>query len=125
MQWKYLPAKRSRLRGRLPEIKTIDGEVIMDISCIEQLLIEKTKEMLDVLDIKISELKDTPATQLILERSRNKFLELNPDVQNIASKLLATLIERNALLSMSSDERKKLANEDAATIRQAFEILFS
>ncbi|HBP8119548.1 TPA: antitermination N domain protein [Escherichia coli] len=29
MQWKYLPAKRSRLRGRLPEIKTIDGEVIM------------------------------------------------------------------------------------------------
>ncbi|HFI7117179.1 TPA: hypothetical protein ACGR7Q_000380 [Escherichia coli] len=125
MQWKYLPAKRSHLRGRLPEIKTTDGEVIMDISCIEQLLIEKTKEMLDVLDIKISELKDTPATQLILERSRNKFLELSPDVQNIASKLLATLIERNALLSMSSDERKKLANEDAATIRQAFEILFS
>ncbi|EGI28000.1 hypothetical protein ECKG_01553 [Escherichia coli TA206] len=35
------------------------------------------------------------------------------------------MIERNALLSMSSDERKKLANEDAATIRQAFEILFS
>ncbi|HBP9257077.1 TPA: hypothetical protein L6790_002348 [Escherichia coli] len=97
----------------------------MDISCIEQLLIEKTKEMLDVLDIKISELKDTPATQLTLERSRNKFLELSPDVQNVASKLLATLIERNALLSMSSDERKKLANEDAATIRQAFEILFS
>ncbi|MCO0932326.1 hypothetical protein MLJ00_019425 [Escherichia coli] len=125
MQWKYLPAKRSHLRGRLPEIKTTDSEVIMDISCIEQLLIEKTKEMLDVLDIKISELKDTPATQLILERSRNKFLELSPDVQNIASKLLATLIERNALLSMSSDERKKLANEDAATIRQAFEILFS
>ncbi|HFI7041507.1 hypothetical protein AB9L90_00240 [Escherichia coli] len=125
MQWKYLPAKRSHLRGRLPEIKTTDGEVIMDISCIEQLLIEKTKEMLDALDIKISELKDTPATQLILERSRNKFLELSPDVQNIASKLLATLIERNALLSMSSDERKKLANEDAATIRQAFEILFS
>ncbi|EHY00933.1 antitermination protein N [Escherichia coli DEC15A] len=28
MQWKYLPAKRSRLRGRLPEIKTIDGEMI-------------------------------------------------------------------------------------------------
>ncbi|EOT7888999.1 hypothetical protein [Escherichia coli] len=125
MQWKYLPAKRSYLRGRLPEIQTTDSKVIMDISCIEQLLIEKTKEMLDVLDIKISELKDTPATQLILERSRNKFLELSPDVQNIASKLLATLIERNALLSMSSDERKKLANEDAATIRQAFEILFS
>ncbi|EOO9052656.1 hypothetical protein HAZ92_RS05135 [Escherichia coli] len=125
MQWKYLPAKRSHLRGRLPEIKTTDSEVIMDISCIEQLLIEKTKEMLDVLDIKISELKDTPATQLTLERSRNKFLELSPDVQNVASKLLATLIERNALLSMSSDERKKLANEDAATIRQAFEILFS
>ncbi|CUA53868.1 Uncharacterised protein [Escherichia coli] len=123
--WFVLPAKRSSLRGRLPEIKTTDSEVIMDISCIEQLLIEKTKEMLDVLDIKISELKDTPATQLILERSRNKFLELSPDVQNIASKLLATLIERNALLSMSSDERKKLANEDAATIRQAFEILFS
>lgn len=123
--WFVLPAKRSYLRGRLPEIKTTDSEVIMDISCIEQLLIEKTKEMLDVLDIKISELKDTPTTQLILERSRNKFLELSPDVQNIASKLLATLIERNALLSMSSDERKKLANEDAATIRQAFEILFS
>ncbi|ENZ4449706.1 hypothetical protein ACGLQ7_004542 [Escherichia albertii] len=120
-----MSSKRSSLRGRLQEIKTTDSEVIMDISCIEQLLIEKTKEMLDVLDIKISELKDTPATQLILERSRNKFLELSPDVQNIASKLLATLIERNALLSMSSDERKKLANEDAATIRQAFEILFS
>ncbi|EES0519466.1 hypothetical protein FYL46_004449 [Escherichia coli] len=29
MQWKYLPAKRSHLRGRLPEIKTTDGEVIM------------------------------------------------------------------------------------------------
>ncbi|EFE6885238.1 TPA: regulator [Escherichia coli] len=27
MQWKYLPAKRSHLRGRLPEIKTTDGEV--------------------------------------------------------------------------------------------------
>ncbi|MFM2530866.1 antitermination N domain protein, partial [Escherichia coli] len=29
MQWKYLPAKRSHLRGRLPEIKTTDCEVIM------------------------------------------------------------------------------------------------
>ncbi|KDZ78396.1 hypothetical protein AD42_4816 [Escherichia coli 3-073-06_S4_C3] len=47
-----MPAKRSHLRGRLSEIKTTDGEVIMDISCIEQLLIEKTKEMLDVLDKK-------------------------------------------------------------------------
>ncbi|EJP6780513.1 hypothetical protein NVU29_003264 [Salmonella enterica] len=41
MQWKYLPAKRSHLRGRLPEIKTTDSEV-SDESGIHSIMLEKS-----------------------------------------------------------------------------------
>ncbi|ENF0104511.1 hypothetical protein ABTU21_003825 [Escherichia coli] len=41
MQWKYLPAKRSHLRGRLPEIKTTDSEV-SDESDIHSIMLEKS-----------------------------------------------------------------------------------
>ncbi|HDV7865140.1 TPA: hypothetical protein RJ740_004936 [Escherichia coli] len=39
--WFVLPAKRSYLRGRLPEIKTTDGEV-SDESDIHSIMLEKS-----------------------------------------------------------------------------------
>ncbi|EEU9957114.1 hypothetical protein EYI15_002253 [Escherichia coli] len=41
MQWKCLPAKRSYLRGRIPEIKTTDGEVSGE-SDIHSIMLEKS-----------------------------------------------------------------------------------
>ncbi|HCO5937751.1 TPA: hypothetical protein OBO50_000133 [Escherichia coli] len=41
MQWKYLPAKRSHLLGRLPEIKTTDSQV-SDESDIHSIMLEKS-----------------------------------------------------------------------------------
>ncbi|EET5025801.1 hypothetical protein BH191_004629 [Escherichia coli] len=41
MQWKCLPTKRSYLRGRIPEIKTTDGEVSGE-SDIHSIMLEKS-----------------------------------------------------------------------------------
>ncbi|HHH6586263.1 TPA: hypothetical protein ACP2JN_003006 [Escherichia coli] len=77
MQWKYLPAKCSSLRSRIPEIKTTDGEVIMDLNKLEALLEASVKKFISVIDEKTEGIKKANIIELV--KTRASTLEHLPD----------------------------------------------
>ncbi|EPS5379633.1 hypothetical protein ACVE84_004044 [Escherichia albertii] len=72
-----MSSKRSHLRGRLPEIKTTDCEVIMDLSKLESSLEASVKKFISVLDEKTEDIKKANIIELV--KTRASTLEHLPD----------------------------------------------
>ncbi|HEI4070715.1 TPA: hypothetical protein SI633_003407 [Escherichia coli] len=64
-----MSSERSSLRGRLPEIKTTDSEVIMDLSKLESSLEASVKNFISVIDEKTEDIKKETIAELIQTRA--------------------------------------------------------
>lgn len=89
--WFVLPAKRSSLRSRLPEIKTTDSEVIMDLSKLESSLEASVKNFISVIDEKTEDIKKATIAELVKTRA-STFDHLPDDVRSAAIHVYVTAL---------------------------------
>ncbi|EGO1325598.1 TPA: hypothetical protein ACHFZQ_003799 [Escherichia coli] len=89
-----MSSKRSSLRGRLPEIKTTDGEVIMDLSKLESSLEASVKNFISVIDEKTEDIKKATIAELIQTRA-STLEHLPDDVRSAAIRVYVTALSNS------------------------------
>ncbi|EFV7691862.1 hypothetical protein K4B75_004088 [Shigella boydii] len=89
-----MSSKRSHLRGRLPEIKTTDSEVIMDLNKLEALLEASVKNFISVLDEKTEDIKKANIVELVKTRA-STFDHLPDDVRSAAIRVYVTALSNS------------------------------
>ncbi|EES4629335.1 hypothetical protein EZQ75_004828 [Escherichia coli] len=110
-----MSSKRSHLRGRLPEIKTTDGEVIMDLSKLESSLEASVKNFISVIDEKTEDIKKATIAELIQTRA-STFDHLPDDVRSAAIRVYVTAL---------SNTEPPIDEESRDIQRKRFEMLAS